>query len=117
MSELAQRVAAELEGGPVGRIAPAECRSMAEVRAGVDALDRALVAVLAERVGYMDAAARIKPDRAAVRDDERVEDVVAKVLMAARSAGLPAEVAEPVWRLLIERCIAHELEVFDRSRS
>ena len=34
---------------------------MAEVRQGVDALDRLLVALLAERQGYMDAAARIKP--------------------------------------------------------
>ena len=59
---------------------------MAEVRQGVDALDRALVTVLAERQRYMDAAARIKPDRAAVRDGARIEDVVAKV-KAAPAAG------------------------------
>ncbi|MFQ3665851.1 MAG: chorismate mutase, partial [Sphingomonadaceae bacterium] len=36
---------------------------MAEVRLGVDAIDRALVALLAERFRFMDAAARIKQDR------------------------------------------------------
>ena len=49
------------------RPAPADCQTMAEVRQGVDALDRLLVAVLAERQRYMDAAARIKPDRAPSR--------------------------------------------------
>jgi isochorismate pyruvate lyase len=36
---------------------PAECTTMAEVRQGVDALDRLLVTVLAERQRYMVAAA------------------------------------------------------------
>ena len=62
------------------RTAPEACASMAEVRQGVDALDRALVRLLAERQRYMDAAARIKPDRSVVHDDARIEDVVAKVL-------------------------------------
>jgi isochorismate pyruvate lyase len=89
---------------------------MAEVRQGVDALDRALVSLLAERQRYMDAAARIKADRAAVRDEARIEDVVAKVKAAARAAGLSEAIAEPVWRTLIERCIAYEFESWDATR-
>lgn len=96
---------------------PADCQSMAEVRAGVDALDRQLVALLTERQGYMDAAARIKQDRGAVRDEARIEDVVAKVKAAARASGLSEAIAEPVWRTLIERCIAYEFEVWDRLRT
>jgi isochorismate pyruvate lyase len=95
---------------------PAECTTMAEVRQGVDALDRLLVSVLAERQRYMDAAARIKPDRGAVRDTARIEDVVAKVKAAAREAGLSEAIAEPIWRLLIERCIAHEYDAWDNIR-
>jgi isochorismate pyruvate lyase len=95
---------------------PADCRTMTEVRQGVDALDRLLVAVLAERQRYMDAAARIKPDRRAVRDAARIEDVVAKVKAAARDAGLSEDIAEPVWRTLIERCIAYEFGVWDTLR-
>lgn len=98
------------------RTAPEDCASMAEVRQGVDALDRALVALLAERQRYMDAAARIKPDRSVVHDDARIEDVVTKVLAAAGPAGLSPAIAEPVWRTLIDRCIAHEFEAFDRTR-
>jgi len=109
---LAARLLAAVEPRP----APLDCASMTEVRQGVDALDRALVTLLTERQGYMDAAARIKPDRAAVRDVARVEDVVAKVKQAARAAGLSEAIAEPVWRTLIERCIAYEFEVWDRER-
>jgi len=95
---------------------PADCTTMAEVRQGVDALDRALVALLAERQRYMDAAARIKTDRAAVLDRARIEDVVAKVKVEARKAGLSEEIAEPVWRLLIDRCIAYEFDRWDQTR-
>ena len=52
----------------------------------------------------------------AVRDNARIEDVVAKVKAASREAGLSAEIAEPVWRMLIERCIAYEFGVWDALR-
>ena len=99
------------------RVAPADCTTMVEVRLGVDALDRLLVTIIAERQGYMDAAARIKPDRDAVFDQARIDDVVAKVLTSAEAHHLSPEIAEPVWRLLIDRCIAHEFAVYDRTRS
>ena len=95
---------------------PDACSTMAEVRKGVDALDRELVARLAVRQRYMDAAARIKSDRGKVHDADRIEDVVAKVLDAAATEGLSAGIAEPVWRVLIERCIDYELKEWDRLR-
>lgn len=95
---------------------PDDCQTMAEVRAGVDALDRELVRLLVTRQGYMHAAARIKPTREAVYDADRIEDVVAKVLNEARAQGLSADIAEPVWRKLIERCIAHEFDRWDATR-
>lgn len=98
------------------RVAPEACASMAEVREGVDALDRALVRLIAERQRYMEAAARIKPSRDVVHDDARIEDVVAKVLASAEAAGLSPDIAEPVWRTLIDRCIAHEFAAWDRTR-
>jgi isochorismate pyruvate lyase len=55
------------------RMDPADCRTMAEVRAGVDRLDEAIVALIAERFRYMAAAARIKADRAAQHDGRSAE--------------------------------------------
>lgn len=90
--------------------------TMLDVRHEVDRIDRALVKLLAERQTFMDAAARIKPSRDKVRDEERIEDVVSKVLKSAAAEGLSPEIAEPVWRLLIEQSIAHELRVYDEIK-
>jgi isochorismate pyruvate lyase len=87
--------------------------TMADVRYEIDRIDRVLVEILAERQSFMDAAARIKPQRGQVRDEARIEDVVAKVLAECPKHGLAPEIAEPVWRLLIERCIAYEFDAFD----
>ena len=94
-----------------------DCNTMAEVREGVDALDRELVALLVKRQGYMSAAGRIKNDRDAVYDAERIEDVVSKVLVEARKQGLSEDIAEQVWRKLIERCIAFEFGEWDKLRA
>lgn len=90
---------------------------MAEVRAGVDAVDRQLVALLKRRFGYMEAAARIKPDRAAVRDEWRKADVLAKVDAAAAEAGVDRDLMARLYEDLVETSIAYELELFDRTRS
>jgi isochorismate pyruvate lyase len=55
---------------------PDACRTMTDVRAGVDQVDRELIALLARRFGYLDAAARIKPSRDRVRDEDRKRQVI-----------------------------------------
>ena len=87
---------------------------MAEVRAGVDQVDRELVALLRRRFDYMDAAARIKPERGAVRDEPRKALVIAKARAAAEAAGLPGAAIADLWDRLVEASIAYELEAFDR---
>ena len=96
---------------------PNDCETMQDVRAGVDTLDAELVRLLVIRQGYMKAAARIKADRDSVYDAARIEDVVSKVLKEAEKQGLSADIAEHVWRKLIERCIAFEFDEWDRIRS
>lgn len=105
-----------VESGLVAK-SPSDCRTMEEVRAGVDALDRKLVEMLAMRQGYMEAAARIKPTREDVRVPWRIEDVVEKVLVEAKRQGLSKRIAEPVWRVLIEQCIEHEMEAWNSFRA
>ncbi len=94
---------------------PAEdCATMAEVRDGVDALDRDLAALLGRRFAYMAAAARIKTARGAVRDEARKAAVIAQAEAAARAAGVPGGFAAQLWELLVEASIAYELAAFDR---
>ncbi|VXC49864.1 chorismate mutase [Sphingomonas sp. 8AM] len=89
------------------------CITMNEVRAGVDALDRELVALLRRRFDYMDAAARIKPARSAVRDEARKAQVIAQARDEAERLGLPAAAVATMWETLVEASIAYELAAFD----
>ena len=96
---------------------PENCTSMLEVRAGVDALDMQLVEMLAHRFAYMDAAARIKTDRNAVRDEARKQRVLDNVQAAAKAAGIPAPLVAEIWELLVEASIAYELDKWDENKS
>ena len=89
---------------------------MAEVRAGVDQLDRELVALLAERFRFMDAAARIKPSRAQVRDEARKQQVIANAQAEAARLGVDPAFIGQLWDALVEASIAHEFEQWDRTR-
>ena len=93
---------------------PEECETMGDVRAGVDATDRELMALLDRRFGYMRAAARIKDTRGAVRDEERKSAVIEAVRADAAARGLPADALADIWEQLVEASIAHELAEWDR---
>jgi isochorismate pyruvate lyase len=64
----------------------------------------------------MDAAARIKPDLSAVRDEWRKSDVLAKVDETAAELGVDRRLMARLYEDLIETSIAHELDEFDRTR-
>ena len=92
------------------------CSNMAEVRAEIDALDRAIVALLADRLHYIDEAARIKQSRDQVRDEARIADVLNKVEAEARRLRIDGDVVAAAYRTLIEASIRRELSEFDRLR-
>jgi isochorismate pyruvate lyase len=96
--------------------APEDCETMVEVREGVDALDRELVALLATRFGYMRAAARIKQSRDAVRDEARKASVIAAAVAEAEARGIPGDVIADIWERLVEGSIAYEFGEWDRIR-
>jgi isochorismate pyruvate lyase len=90
---------------------------MAEVRAGVDAIDSELMSLLAHRFAYMDAAARIKDDRGAVRDDARKAEVIANVRRMALDMRVPQDLVADLWDRLVEASIAYELDRWDSLKS
>ncbi|KAI5785172.1 chorismate mutase, partial [Pyronema domesticum] len=87
---------------------PSAATTMAHVRTAIDDLDRQIVALLGKRMRYIEAAARIKPNRDQVRDQWRVDDVISKVKAEARKVDFPEELAEEVYAHLVEGSIQHE---------
>lgn len=98
-------------------IPPEHCQTMADVRAGVDELDQQIVDLLATRFGFMTAAARIKADRGAVRDEGRKAQVIANAKAAAERAGIPSDVVGDIWERLVEGSIAYEFVRWDEHRT
>ena len=90
------------------------CADMSEVRVAIDAIDRKLVALIAERLHYIEEAARIKPGRDQVRDEPRIAEVLAKTRQEALRLGCAPAVVEAAFSALIEASIAHEFVVFDQ---
>lgn len=85
------------------------CDSLDQVRGHIDALDRQIVGLLAERGAYVSQAARFKKDSDAVRAPQRVEQVINKVRHLADELGANPEVAEAVYRAMIAGFIQQEL--------
>ncbi len=94
------------------------CADMTEVRAEIDALDQQIVALLADRLHYIEEAARIKTARNQVRDEARIADVLKKVEREARKLEVQTILGDPTviletYRALIAASIEYELRIFD----
>ena len=93
-----------------------DCATMAELRAEIDRIDAALVTLLAERTGYIDRATELKPAIGMpARVTDRVEEVVARVRATASEMGLEPDLAETLWRILIDWSIAREETVLGKE--
>jgi isochorismate pyruvate lyase len=95
------------EGEHAGNLSPQD--EMADVRKEIDALDDAIVELLAKRQRQIERAAAVKPQLGVpARVPERIDEVLARVLGAARREGLSSEVAKTLWTELIEWSIQYE---------
>lgn len=88
---------------------PDDCETMQDIRTEIDRLDVALIALLVERARYIDRAAVVKTKVGLpARIGGRVEQVVANVRAEAVTQGLAPDLAEMLWRRLIDWSIARE---------
>lgn len=87
------------------------------IRSEIDAIDRQMIALLAGRQGWVEAAGRAKSGQAtdAVRAAGRVEQVIEKVRDLASQGGLSPDVAERTYRAMIAAFIDHELVIHAES--
>ncbi len=89
-------------------VAPADCAGLDEIRAGMDAIDREIVALIAARVEYVRAAAKFKTSSAGVAAPERVAAVLKTRREWAEAAGLSGDVVESIYRDLVAYCVSEE---------
>jgi isochorismate pyruvate lyase len=91
--------------------APADCPTMVEVRAEIDRVDAALVALIAQRFGYVERAWQIKlAEKAAANVPWRNQQVIDKVRAIANEKGVSPDLCEALWRQMIGWFIQYEEE-------
>lgn len=91
---------------------PQDCHSMQELRPQIDKLDRQLIKLLVARASYIDRASELKPGEGLpARIPDRVEDVVQRVRKSSDELGMDPDLAETLWRILIDWSIAREERV------
>lgn len=81
----------------------ATCTSPEELRAHLDALDRRIIAALAQRAAYTGEAARFTTtDRSGLGGRARADALVARARALARQVGADPELVEAVYRVLAD---------------
>ncbi|WP_374572144.1 chorismate mutase [Acinetobacter sp.] len=84
--------------------------SLPQARAQIDAIDGALIELIAARQFYVDQAARFKRTAQDVQAPERVEEVIKKVRAAAVEHGTDPDLVESIYREMIQHFIRRELK-------
>lgn len=93
-----------------------DCSSIEDVRRGIDALDREMVALIGRRSRYVRAAARFKKDEAAVRAPERQRTMLEERRRWAQEEGLSPDVIEDLFRRLVTYFVNREMEDWKGER-
>ena len=97
-------------------IEPESCRDMAEIRAEIDRLDRAILALLGKRSRYVQAAAEFKTSEGAVRAPDRLKAVLEQRRAWAVEEGLDPGAIEQLFRDLVHHFIEPELKTWRSER-
>lgn len=92
------------------------CNSIDEVRAEIDRLDKELIALLAERTGYVDQAVSYKTNPGEAVVEWRIEQVITNVREMAEKEGMDPNIAEKVWRTMIDQFIEHERVILSQNK-
>jgi isochorismate pyruvate lyase len=87
---------------------PAACTTKEDVRAELDRIDTALVALFAERHQYVTRMAELKDDPHEAYVPDRIEAIIRRVRERASALDLDEDQAELIWRTLIDWNVNYE---------
>ena len=87
--------------------------SLEEVRFNIDRIDQQIIELLGERQSLVREAAQFKKTKDDVKAPARVEAVIAKVRTLAPQHNLDADIAETVYRTMIDCFIKSEMNEYN----
>lgn len=84
-------------------------KKLKPLRLEIDAVDQALIKLIAQRFSIVDRVIKIKRNSSLPASiPERIEQVVQNAIQRAKESNIPEMTVEKIWRLLIAETIAYE---------
>jgi isochorismate pyruvate lyase len=96
---------------------PDQCTNLDEIRAGMDAIDRGIIDLIARRVAYVRAAAAFKTSSANVAAPERVAAVLKTRRQWAEAKGLSGDVIEGLYHDLVAYSVSEEHRQWEANQA
>lgn len=94
---------------------PDECENMLDIRAGIDQLDRHIIALLGQRFAFVKTASKFKTSETDVKAPDRFQAMLKERRVWADEEGLNADVIEKMYRDLVNYFIAEEMKHWQQS--
>jgi isochorismate pyruvate lyase len=94
---------------------PQQCQGLADIRVEVNRIDPELVALLAARNGYAEAAAVFKTSEEDIRSPDHLDAFFTERKRQAREAGVDEAMVERIFRAIVERSIELQLALWRRG--
>lgn len=88
---------------------PDTCENLNDIRAGIDFYDRQIFEALQQRLLYVKAAARFKPDEQSIPAPDRVAVMLNERREWARSSGMDGDFIEGLYERIIHWNIAQQI--------
>ena len=95
-------------------IEPKECQDIGDIRNAIDELDHNIIKLMSKRLEFVREASRFKKDERAVRDINRVREVVESKKKLAIEHNLPPELIGKIYEMMIDSFIEEELDQWNR---
>jgi len=91
---------------------PQQLNTLADLRQGIDSIDSQLITLLAERLNHVDRVVQIKArDGIAAAAPTRYAAVIESIRDRSDAAGFDPDIAETMWRAMIDALIAREQKI------
>lgn len=95
---------------------PEECQNIGEVRSAIDFIDNEIVRLISERGKYVKRASVFKTSEAAVRDAERVAEVIRSKKALAAKYHTSEDLIERIYSTMINYFVDSELDEWKSTR-
>lgn len=96
---------------------PQQCQGLADIRDEVNRIDRELIALLAQRTAYAEAAVAFKIGEADIRSPDHLNAFFAERMRQAREAGVSDTMVERIFNAIVERSVELQSALWRSGRA